>query len=673
MGSGKKGSSAGGNGDKKKELHRLGGDGEATKSKTHRRKERERKKNSREHGVGPSDGDSQRRHLRGSEAREEANDGVPPFGRSAVASDSRRPAIFGEHSFHAAGTSESPGTLIVRHESDVFGNVDEAKSGKPIADTAGGNNDRVGAPRGNVALSESTIFARAEDCDGKVLSAAGSTAAGKERRDWSPQACGKDVVQTTQRNGVGRNRGILETRTNITRRGRGTTVGTLSGTVHGTGTPGIRKRQYAGEANTHGDGVGESSALQHLYNLMWSLNPEERRVFLETHTLVRELQSGCREEDIPPGGIGNDNVQQTKDAHASGASDGYILPATTAAHVDDPEKFPAVGKPSPVRGEDGDDGLDSNRDSGREDVVLDGGGVLAEGSRDEAADMTAGFKRKERRNAAEPRTTTARVDKGKAVAAEEEDARDGAVMRANEKLIKKLRRELKAAEEGIEGCAVGARDSGRVSDHSGIGNTGKQNGAICKKRRRSAAAAILVEKADPLGPEWAAVRDVPPVEVNRLGEPTGAFWDHMKPYVFDRGAYTFPWDINWNRQSPKLKARFIFRLRKLYPGPWEAKGVLNLLGNNLREKRNRLKRRFRIYSNAKAVTRPKGCTLQSWEQIYRDLRDPKKKKKSDLCKMRADERLATGSPFSHRTGRGGYRGIVGRFVSVTSGICSTEC
>jgi hypothetical protein len=97
---------------------------------------------------------------------------------------------------------------------------------------------------------------------------------------------------------------------------------------------------------------------------MWSLNPKERRVFLETHTLVRELQSGCPEEDIPPGGIGNDNVQQTEDAHASGACDGHILPATTAAHIDDPEKFPVVGKPSPVRGEDGDDGLDSNRDSG---------------------------------------------------------------------------------------------------------------------------------------------------------------------------------------------------------------------------------------------------------------------------------------------------------------------
>jgi hypothetical protein len=96
----------------------------------------------------------------------------------------------------------------------------------------------------------------------------------------------------------------------------------------------------------------------------------------------------------------------------------------------------------------------------------------------------------------------------------------------------------------------------------------------------------LVDGRDPMGPEWATVHDVPPVEVNRLGDPTRAFWDYMQPFFFYRGTYTFPWHVNWNWQCLELKARFIFRLRNLCPRPWEAKGVLALLGNNLKERRN---------------------------------------------------------------------------------------
>jgi hypothetical protein len=106
------------------------------------------------------------------------------------------------------------------------------------------------------------------------------------------------------------------------------------------------------------------------------------------------------------------------------------------------------------------------------------------------------------------------------------------------------------------------------------------------------------------------------------------------------------------------------RLRELYSGSWESNNVLAQLGNSLREKRNRLKKRFKIYSNRKAVPRPRGCTVESWEQIHRDLKDPQKKAKSDLCKAKADEKVASaGSPFTHRCGRWGYRGIVARFVS----------
>jgi hypothetical protein len=56
--------------------------------------------------------------------------------------------------------------------------------------------------------------------------------------------------------------------------------------------------------------------------------------------------------------------------------------------------------------------------------------------------------------------------------------------------------------------------------------------------------------------------------------------------------------------------------------------------------------------------------VESWEEIYRDLKDPKKRAKSELCKRKADDRVASGAtPFSHRTGHGGYKAIVAKFVS----------
>jgi hypothetical protein len=236
--------------------------------------------------------------------------------------------------------------------------------------------------------------------------------------------------------------------------------------------------------------------------------------------------------------------------------------------------------------------------------------------------------------------------------------------RTRKKLIKQLKQELKAA---VEGCSEDGTRSNWGDKASRLGTGCKEVVELRKKRRTRPMALRALERHDPLGPEWANVRDVPPVEINRLGEPTGAFWDHMQPYVFDRGASTFPWHVNWNQQDPELKARFLLRLRELYPGPWEAKAMLIHLGNNLRERRNRLKKRFKIFSNPRAVTRPKGCTMESWDQIFKDLKDPKKKEKSELCKLKAEERIANGgSPFTHRTGRGGYRGIVAKFVSCHS-------
>jgi hypothetical protein len=244
---------------------------------------------------------------------------------------------------------------------------------------------------------------------------------------------------------------------------------------------------------------------------------------------------------------------------------------------------------------------------------------------------------------------------------EENNPEEGEEDRRRKRRVRQHRRKVEAADD----CGVGDGSPSRgAAPQDRLRNISKKRAEGRKKRRQSSSAKKALERHDPLGLEWVAVRDVPAVEVNRLGEPVGLFWDHMKPYLFDRAAYVFPWHADWNKQSEELKARFILRLKKLYPGPWEAKAVLKQVGTNLREKRNRLKKRFKVYSNPKAVNRPKGCTLESWQEIYQALCDPKKKAKSDLCKAKAQERVARGSSaFTHRTGRAGYRGIVTKFVS----------
>jgi hypothetical protein len=121
---------------------------------------------------------------------------------------------------------------------------------------------------------------------------------------------------------------------------------------------------------------------------------------------------------------------------------------------------------------------------------------------------------------------------------------------------------LKAAEER---CTVGGDTYAGAGNQMGMGNNG---GQISNKRRESKLAKKLLDKGESLGLEWASAQDVPPVHMNRLRDLMGVFWKYMRPYIYYRGAYTFPWDVNWNRQCPELKARFIFRLWKLYLGPW---------------------------------------------------------------------------------------------------------
>ena len=179
------------------------------------------------------------------------------------------------------------------------------------------------------------------------------------------------------------------------------------------------------------------------------------------------------------------------------------------------------------------------------------------------------------------------------------------------------------------------------------------------------------------GSDWPVVKDVPPVQINKFGYPTGAYWAHMKPYCFDRGQYHFPWHIDWRKQSNVLKAKFIHKLRTKYPGNWESKGVLRALGKSIREKRARLKARFLTYDNVKDVTCPRACGPESFWQIFHDTKDPAKMAKADPLTSKAQERKSTGKPtFSHRCGRHGYDGVRQIFVSDFSSdsrLCTAIC
>ena len=143
---------------------------------------------------------------------------------------------------------------------------------------------------------------------------------------------------------------------------------------------------------------------------------------------------------------------------------------------------------------------------------------------------------------------------------------------------------------------------------------------------------------------WDVVRDVPLCEVNSMAQPVGQFWRHMKDFAFERAAYTFPWHLDWSQQDPLTKLRFKMRLKKLYPGDWDDAYVMQLIGNNIRERRGRLRKTFARANHKNSVPVAGGVTLDSWNAINDSLSNPKFQAKFDKCKVAADER--TRSPIS---------------------------
>lgn len=425
-----------------------------------------------------------------------------------------------------------------------------------------------------------------------------------------------------------------------------------------------------------------SNTLQHLHNLIQTLNPKEREVFLRTHNFFNNVGSGSpsrrRGDD---GGRGEvPSCQQRSPTQSTIGKQGQrvMLPL---------QQQPSPGSRSApeirtgIRRDSAADGMDSR---GKEGMPEDRTCELTE-QQHQRSQHTGNMQGGGTEKAASLQMERGAVAKG----APHPTTSKAEELQEMLQRVDNLRRELEATEEcriegGMSHVKWGKKNQqwAMLPDEAAFQHLAtKSKNPAGQQKKRSALPAVdskslltsgghnnfqrTMQKEDALGLPWAAVQDVPPLEITRLGSPCGPFWDHMRPFLYDRGAYVFPWHLNWNEQCPELKARFIYRLRQLYPGAWEAKEVLAQLGNSLRERRNRLKKRFKIYSNPKAVPRPKGCTLESWEQIYRDLRDPKKMAKASLCKVKADERVALAVyPFSHRCGRGGYRAIVARFVSL---------
>jgi hypothetical protein len=133
------------------------------------------------------------------------------------------------------------------------------------------------------------------------------------------------------------------------------------------------------------------------------------------------------------------------------------------------------------------------------------------------------------------------VEKRKHSVVDNDEVRGGRQERARQRLIEHLRRELQATKEGW--IDHGGRN-GRRAIASRVGSSSREQGGDHNWRRQSPSPQKALDQRDLLGAEWVNVRDVPPIEINRLGEPTGAFWDHMQPFVFERGTKVFPWEVD---------------------------------------------------------------------------------------------------------------------------------
>jgi hypothetical protein len=160
---------------------------------------------------------------------------------------------------------------------------------------------------------------------------------------------------------------------------------------------------------------------------------------------------------------------------------------------------------------------------------------------------------------------------------------------------------------------------------------------------------------------WGIPGDIPRFEVNNLAYPTGDFYEHIRNYAVDQASKEFPWHLDWNKQCPEQQALFAVRLKEIYKGPWDPKLIMQEVGGNLRERRARLRRKFKSYKNWRLVPIPLGCSKFSWMKIHEDMSLPKMEKLSASSKAAAEARIGRVG-YSHKWGPCGQRGLVKRFV-----------
>jgi hypothetical protein len=102
-------------------------------------------------------------------------------------------------------------------------------------------------------------------------------------------------------------------------------------------------------------------------------------------------------------------------------------------------------------------------------------------------------------------------------------------------------------------------------------------------------------------------------------------------------------------------------LKEIYKGPWDPKIIMQEVGGNLRERRARLRRKFKSYKNWKLVPIPLGCSKYSWMKIHKDMFLLKMEKLSASSKAAAEARIDRVG-YSHKWGPSRQRGLVKRYV-----------
>ena len=100
---------------------------------------------------------------------------------------------------------------------------------------------------------------------------------------------------------------------------------------------------------------------------------------------------------------------------------------------------------------------------------------------------------------------------------------------------------------------------------------------------------------------WVPPKDALPCETNSNDRPIGHFWDHLQNYAFKRGRQTFDASVAWNRQKNEELRLFKMRLRCMYLGTWNEEFVMSKVGQNLKERRQRIRKNFKRYKNKEHV------------------------------------------------------------------------